>query len=111
MNEPHPWSISGFFIVSWLCNLWQIATPASETDADGSRNDADASTAPADADAIIASGNLSQGGTPTPDEHQKQNSDTDVGLEAGQIEADNEAETGMIDGETDADVDLDVVAW
>ncbi|KAL0425417.1 UNVERIFIED_CONTAM: THO complex subunit [Sesamum radiatum] len=89
----------------------QIATPASETEADGSRIDPEASAAPAaDTDAMVASGSLSQGGTPTPDEHQKQSSDTDVGLEAGQIEADTEAEAGMVDGETDAEVDLDVVA-
>ncbi|KAL0429461.1 UNVERIFIED_CONTAM: THO complex subunit [Sesamum radiatum] len=88
----------------------QIATPASETDADGSRIDPEASAAAADTDAMVASGSLSQGGTPTPDEHQKQSSDTDAGLEAGQIEADTEADAGMVDGETDAEVDLDVVA-
>lgn len=49
-----------------------------------------------------------QGG-PTPDELQKQSSDTDVGQEAGQLEADAEIEAGIIDGETDADVDLDAV--
>lgn len=88
----------------------QIETPASETDADGSRNNGEGSTAAADGDAMIALGSVSQGGTPTPDEHQKQNSDTDGGLEAGQIEADAEADTAMVDGETDADVDLDVVS-
>lgn len=51
-------------------------------------------------------GSVSQGGTPTPEEEHQ---NTDVGLEAGQIEADGEAETGMVDGETDADGDLDVV--
>ncbi|KAK6119192.1 hypothetical protein DH2020_047066 [Rehmannia glutinosa] len=69
----------------------QIATtPASETDVEGSRMDPEASVAPADGDAIITSGSGSQGGSgsPTSDEHQKQNSDGDVGLEAGQIEAD-----------------------
>lgn len=50
-----------------------------------------------------------QGGTPTPDELQKQGSDTDVGQEAGQLEADADVEAGIIDGETDADVDLDAV--
>ncbi|KAK6162709.1 hypothetical protein DH2020_002550 [Rehmannia glutinosa] len=63
----------------------QIATtPASETDVEGSRMDPEASVAPADGDAIITS--------------------------AGQIEVDTEAEQGMIDGEMDAEVDLDVVA-
>ena len=54
---------------------------------------------------------VSQGGTPTPDELQKQSSDTDGGQEAGQLEADPDAEVeaGIIDGETDADVDLDAV--
>ena len=36
-------------------------------------------------------------GTPTPDEHQ----------EAGQLEAEAEVEAGMIDGETDAEGDID----
>lgn len=49
-----------------------------------------------------------QGGTPTPEELQKQNSDPD-GQEAGQLEADAEVEAGIIDGETDADADLDAV--
>ena len=49
--------------------------------------------------------------TPPLDENQKQSSDTDVGQEAGQSEADAEAEAGIIDGggETDAEVDLDAV--
>lgn len=63
-----------------------------------------------DADATIASGNLSQGGTPTPDEKPKQNWNTDGGQELGQIEADTEVEPGMIDGDMDAEVDLDVTA-
>lgn len=57
----------------------------------------------------MATGNISQGGTPTLDEHQKQSSDTDVAQEAGQLETDAEVEAGMIDGETDAEVDLDAV--
>lgn len=60
-------------------------------------------------DAAIVSG--TQERTPTPDELQKQSSDTDVGQEAGQLEADAEVEAGIIDGETDADVDLDTVSW
>ncbi|KAK3025314.1 hypothetical protein RJ639_044445 [Escallonia herrerae] len=80
----------------------QIATPASEIDAEGSRVDLDTPIAPMDTDAPMATGTTSQGGTPTPDDHQKQSSDTD----AGQVEADGEVEAGMIDGETDANVDL-----
>ncbi|GFP93437.1 THO complex subunit 1 [Phtheirospermum japonicum] len=77
----------------------QNATPASETDMDGSRTDAAGPVDETDG-VIAAAGNMSE----------KQHSDDgDVGLEAGQIEADTE-EQGMIDGETDADVDLDVVA-
>ncbi|XP_052176612.1 THO complex subunit 1 isoform X7 [Diospyros lotus] len=81
----------------------QIATPASETDGDASKADLEASAAPMDTDAAITTGSASQAGTPTPDEQHKQSSDTD-GQEPGQIEA--EAETGVIDGETDAEVDL-----
>ncbi|XP_057976319.1 THO complex subunit 1 [Malania oleifera] len=87
----------------------QIATPASEIDGEGNRADLEVSAAPMDTDAAFATGNLSQGGTPTPDDHQKQSSDTDVGQEAGQSEADAEVEPGMIDGETDAEVDLEAV--
>jgi len=58
-------------------------------------------------DAATAPG--TQGGTTTPEELQKLSSDTDGGQEAGQLEADAEVEAGMIDGETDADVDLDTV--
>jgi len=50
----------------------------------------------------------SQGGTSTSDELQKNGSDTDIGQEAGQLEADAEVEDGIID-ETDADADLDAV--
>ncbi|XP_059652035.1 THO complex subunit 1 isoform X2 [Cornus florida] len=85
----------------------QIATPASEMDGEGSRTDLEASAAPMDTEVIT--GNISQGETPTPDESQKQSSDTDGGPEPGQIEADVEVEAGMIDGETDAEVDLDAV--
>lgn len=77
-------------------------TPASEIDVEGSRADLEASAAPMDTDAVITE-NISRDGTP--DEHQKQSSD----MEPGQIEADVEAETGMVDGETDAEVDLDAV--
>lgn len=53
----------------------------------------------------IATGNMSQSGTPTPEDHQKQSSDTD-GQETGQIEADGEVEPEIVDGEMDADVDM-----
>lgn len=90
-----------------FCLVEQIATHAAETDGEGFR--ADASAAPMEFDAATVPG--TQGGTPTPDELQKQSSDTDAGQEAGQLEADGEAEVeaGIIDGETDADVDLDAV--
>ncbi|CAA2970125.1 Hypothetical predicted protein [Olea europaea subsp. europaea] len=91
----------------------QVATPASEMDVEGSRTDLEASIAPIDADATMASGSISQSGTPTPDEHQKQSPDTDIGQESGQIEAEAEIEAeampGVIEGETDAEVDLDAV--
>lgn len=58
-------------------------------------------------DAVALPGN--QGGTSTSDELQKLSSDTDNGLEAGQLEADAEVEAGIID-ETDADADVDLDA-
>ncbi|RXH76131.1 hypothetical protein DVH24_019019 [Malus domestica] len=81
----------------------QNATPASELDGE-------ASGTPMDTDTIAAAGNMSQGGSPIPDEHQKQSSDADVGQEGGQLEADAEVEVeaGMLDGE-DAEADLDPV--
>ncbi|OMO89731.1 THO complex, subunit THOC1 [Corchorus olitorius] len=87
----------------------QIATHASEIDGEGTRADTDASAAPMDTDATAATGNNSQGGTPTPDEHQKQSPDIDVGQEAGQLEPDAEVEAGMIDGETDPEPESDHV--
>ena len=109
------WSISIIILFRWITRDFilffaKIATPASEVDGEGIRADLEASAAQMDTDAT-ATGNISQGGTPTPDEHQKQSSDTDVGQEAGQLEADAEVEAGMIDGETDAEVDLDAVGW
>lgn len=87
--------------------LWvKIATPASEVD-EGIRADLEASTTPMDAETGLT-GNVSQSGSPMPDEHQKQSSDTDAGQETGQLEADAEVEAGMIDGEADTEVDLDV---
>ncbi|KAK0592226.1 hypothetical protein LWI29_015429 [Acer saccharum] len=87
----------------------QIATAASEIDGEGIRADLEASSTPMDTDAPVASENISQGGTPTPDELQKQSPDTDIGQEAGQLDADAEADGGMIDGETDAEVDLEIL--
>ncbi|KAI3707042.1 hypothetical protein L6452_25216 [Arctium lappa] len=88
----------------------QIATPASEVDGEVNRPDLEASTAPMDTDAA----NVSLGGTPTPEEQQKQTPDTDGGQEPGQIDEvepeaepdqEPEPEPGMIDGETDPEVD------
>ena len=102
--------ITRHVIILFFVFFAKIATPASEVDGEGIRADLEASAAQMDVDAT-ATGNISQGGTPTPDEHQKQSSDTDNGQEAGQLEADAEVEAGMIDGETDAEVDLDAVGW
>ncbi|XVF00176.1 hypothetical protein REPUB_Repub03eG0262700 [Reevesia pubescens] len=87
----------------------QIATTASEIDGEGIRGDMEACAAPMDTDITPATGNNSQGGTPTPDEHQKQSPDADVNQEAGQLEADAELETGMIDGETYSEAESDHV--
>ncbi|KAE8655644.1 THO complex subunit 1 [Hibiscus syriacus] len=89
----------------------QIATSASEIEGEGNRGDMEASIAVIDTDVSATTGNNSQGGTPTPepDEHQKQSPDIDVGQEAGQVEADAEVETGMIDGETDPEAESDHV--
>lgn len=83
----------------------QSTTPASEMDGDGGRADLEAPAAPMDMDSTPITGNNSQGGTP--EELQKQSSETPDAPEAGQLETDTEAEPGMIDGETDADVDLE----
>ncbi|XP_030471176.2 THO complex subunit 1 [Syzygium oleosum] len=92
----------------------QITTSASEIDGEGTRGDLEATATPMDTDPTAAAAvNDTQGGTPTPDEHLKQGSDTDIGPEPGQLEADAEAEAeaeaGTVDGETDAEVDLDTV--
>lgn len=84
----------------------QIAAAASENDGEGIRAELEASATPMETDVMAGTGNISQSGTPTPDEHQKQSSDTDMGQEAGQLDADAEADAGMMDGETDAEVDL-----
>ena len=79
----------------------------SEVDGESGRNDLEAPSAAMDMD---STGNNSQGGTPTLDEISKQSSESPDAPEAGQIETDLDAEPGMIDGETDADVDLETVA-
>ncbi|XP_048325641.1 THO complex subunit 1 isoform X2 [Ziziphus jujuba] len=90
----------------------QIATPASEID-EGIKADLEASGTPMDTDATAATGSMSQGGSPTADEHQKQSSDTDGQEAAGQSEPDADVEAGMVDGEAemeaDTEVDLDAV--
>lgn len=89
--------------------LLKIATAANEIDGEGIRAVLEASVTPTDTDATVAIGDMSRGGSPIPDEHQKQSSDTDVGQEAGQMEADDEVEAGMIDGGMDTEVDVDPV--
>ncbi|KAK4748920.1 hypothetical protein SAY87_015506 [Trapa incisa] len=84
----------------------QIATPASENDEAG-RGDLDPSAPQMDPDVMVAA-NTPQGSIPTPEEQQKQSPEADTGHEQGQLEADPEAEAGMmIDGETDAEVNVD----
>lgn len=87
----------------------QIAASASENDGEGIRADLEASATPVETDVTAGTGNISQSGTATPDEHQKQSSDTDTGQEAGQLDADAEVDAGMMDGETDAEADLEAV--
>lgn len=89
--------------------LLKIATAANEIDGEGIRAVLEASVTPTNTDATVATGDVSQCGNPIPDEHQKQSSDTDVGQEVGQMEADAEVEAGMIDGGMDTEVDLDPV--
>ncbi|XP_016188535.1 THO complex subunit 1 isoform X2 [Arachis ipaensis] len=81
----------------------QMSTHATEVDVEGIRTDMTATPMEFDAASIPGA----RGETPTPEELQKQGSDTDGGQEAGQLDADAEVEAGIIDGETDADVDLD----
>lgn len=97
-----------------LSLVWRkIATVASEIDGEGLRTDVGAFVAPLDTDNTATVGNLSQGSSPMADEHQKQSSDTDGGQEAGQLEddaeVDAEGDAGMIDGEMEAEVDLDPI--
>ncbi|XWS08247.1 hypothetical protein CRYUN_Cryun41cG0063400 [Craigia yunnanensis] len=67
-----------------------ITTPASEIDGEGTKIDLEASTTPMDMDVTVTTRNISQGGTPALDEHQKQSPNTDVGQKARQLEADAE---------------------
>jgi len=78
----------------------------SEMDGEGGRIDHDAPAASLDMDSTPVNGNNSQGGTPTQDEYQKQSSESPEPPEVGQLETEVDNEPGMIDGETDADVDL-----
>lgn len=87
----------------------QSTTLVSEMDGEGGRNDLEAPAAAMDLDSTPITGNNSQAGTPTPDELQKQSSESPDAQEAGELEADADAEPGLIDGETDADVDLEAV--
>ncbi|KAL9239215.1 hypothetical protein vseg_013555 [Gypsophila vaccaria] len=83
----------------------QGANMASEMD-EGGRTDLEAPAASLDMDSTPVNGNNSQGGTPTPDEYHKQSSESPEPREAGQLDTEADTEPGMIDGETDADVDL-----
>ncbi|XP_071932067.1 THO complex subunit 1 [Coffea arabica] len=87
----------------------QIA--ATDINVEGSKANLETSAAPLDTDDTIATASTSQGGTP--DEIQKQSSETDGGHDV-RVEADADgeadAETGMIDGETDAEADLEAVS-
>lgn len=94
------------FNIFWGFLFLKIATPVSEID-EGIRPDLEASAMPMDAETTTGTGNTSLGGSPMPDEQQKQSSDTDAGQETGQLEADAEVGAGMIDGEPDTEVDLD----
>lgn len=78
----------------------------------GSKANLEVSAAPLITDDTSAAAGTFPGGS-TPDESQKQSSDTDVGQETqvevdgdAEAEADGEAETGIVDGETE-DVDLE----
>lgn len=90
-----------FITVCFL--ICQVGTAASD---EGGRADIETSAAAMDSDAMVATGGISQGSTPTPEENQKQSPETDIGQE----DADAEADDGRnIDGEPDAQVDLDTV--
>ena len=84
---------------------------ATDINVEGSKANLETSAAPLDTDDTIATASTSQGGTP--DEIQKQSSETDGGHDV-RVEADADgeadAETGMIDGETDAEADLEAVS-
>ncbi|XP_074268963.1 THO complex subunit 1 [Silene latifolia] len=88
----------------------QNAAMVSEMDGEGGRTDLEAPPASLDMDSTPVNGNNSQGGSPTPDEYQKQSSESPEPREVGQVDTEGDMEPGMIDGETDADVDLDIVA-
>lgn len=75
-------------------------------DGEGGQNDLEAPSAAMDLDSTPITGNNSQAGTPTQDELEKQNSESPDAQEAGELDAEEDVEPGLIDGETDADVDL-----
>lgn len=85
----------------------QNVAPSNEVENEEGRTDLESATAAMDMETVAAAGNNSQEGTPTPEDPQKQSPDTtDAGPEdPGQLEA----EPGAIDGETDAEVDLEAV--
>ncbi|XP_021747503.1 THO complex subunit 1-like isoform X2 [Chenopodium quinoa] len=87
----------------------QTLNSVSEMDGEGGQNDLDAPAAAMDLDSTPITGNNSQAGTPTPDDFLKQSSESPDAQEAGELDAEADPEPGLIDGETDADVDLDAV--
>ncbi|XP_010266403.1 PREDICTED: THO complex subunit 1-like [Nelumbo nucifera] len=80
----------------------QITTPATDIDG-GVGTEFEDAAAPMETDATV----IPNSGAATPDENQKQSPDTDVVPEAGhlEVEVEAEAETGIVDGETDAEAD------
>ncbi|KAL8162680.1 hypothetical protein V2J09_014169, partial [Rumex salicifolius] len=91
----------------------QNMAPSNEADTEGGRTDLEGATTAMDMETVAAAGNTSQDGTPTPPEAedlQKQSPDTtDAGTEeTGLMEPDADAGPGgVVDGETDAEVDLE----
>uniref|UniRef100_A0A803MX55 THO complex subunit 1 n=1 Tax=Chenopodium quinoa TaxID=63459 RepID=A0A803MX55_CHEQI len=84
----------------------QAINSVSEMDGEGGHNDLDAPAAAMDLDSTPITG---QAGTPTPDDFQKQSSESPDAQEAGELDAEGDPEPGLIDGETDADVELEAV--
>ncbi|CAM8882694.1 unnamed protein product [Rhodiola kirilowii] len=83
----------------------QTATPVSENDREAGKADTETEVTPMDSEAgpmTDASNNETQVDASILEENQTQGSDDEGSPEAGQIEADTEAETGTPDGEIDA---------